>query len=264
MLIGCAEQLIPEENIEAKFEQAAIMGFNSLDLIGIDLRQKADRIHQAAASTGVKVGAIYSRLPNPLLHPEPATRREVLNALKDRLDGAAAVNAVGVILVPVFGKPLLPDLRPLFSVRKLEEELLVAILEELAPTLETVGVKLILEPLNKAETHFLNTVEHAVQICKRIGSPHVKVLADIYHMNQEENMIESIRAARDYIAHVHVSSSDRLLPRPDDIDYLAVISALREIGYDAVMALECKPPENSAELQQAAKYLRSLLASDAQ
>lgn len=259
MLIGCAEQLIPGENIEAKFEQAAQMGFNSLDLVGVGLKDRAEQVRRASARTGVKVGAIYSRLPNSLLNPDPAIRQEVMAALTDRLEAAAVVGAVGVILVPVFGKPLLPDLTPLFSVRELEEELLVSILRQMVPTIQTSGVSLILEPLNKAETHFLNTVKHAVKICQRIGSSHVKVLADIYHMNQEEDIVETIHVASSYIAHVHIASSDRQLPCPDDIDYPAVIDALREINYDGAVALECKPPENSGDLAQAAKYVRSLV-----
>ena len=260
MILGCAEQLIPGDTIQAKFQMAATLGFKSLDLNGTGLREKAEIVLQAMEETGVQPGAVYSRLPNSLLHPEPDLRKKAMLALKDRLDGAALAGAVGVILVPVFGSPLLPDLSPLYSARQLELELLVAILKEVAPYAEAKGVYLLLEPINKNETHFLNTLIQGKEICEKVGSPSVRLVADIYHMNLEEDTVDSVHRAADWIAHVHLASSDRLVPRPNDIDYRSFLKALKEVGYSGTLGFECKAPESTDKLGESAAYIEGLIS----
>ncbi|NLJ86441.1 MAG: sugar phosphate isomerase/epimerase [Firmicutes bacterium] len=260
MILGCAEQLIPGDSIQSKFKLAAELGFESLDLIGLGLKEKAEIVRQAVDATGVRPGAIYSRLPNSILHPEPDLREKAILALKDRLDAAALVGAVGVILVPVFGDPLLPDLSPLCSAWQLEMEFLVALLKEVAPYAEEKGVYVILEPINKGETHFINTLAQGLGVCERVGSSSIGLVADVYHMNMEESIVDSVHMAGGRIVHVHMSSSDRRLPRPDDIDYHAFLQALKEVGYKGALGFECKAPDSIDELRESAAYVKRLIA----
>jgi sugar phosphate isomerase/epimerase len=54
-------------------------------------------------------------------------------------------------------------------------------LKELAPSIEETGVTLLIEPLNRYETRFINRLEQAAEICDAVNSPGVKILADFFH-----------------------------------------------------------------------------------
>ena len=88
--------------------------------------------------------------------------------------------------------------------------------------------------------------------------PGIKIMADFFHINIEESHIEeSLRAAGDYIAHIHLADSIRWLPGYGHIDFRPGFRARAEIGFK-YMALECSVPGDPyEELPQAAEYLRT-------
>ena len=57
------------------------------------------------------------------------------------------------------------------TVIDLERKLLIEGLSKIAPVAEEVGKPVILEPLNRYETHLLRTVGQAAEICRAVGSP---------------------------------------------------------------------------------------------
>ncbi len=123
------------------------------------------------------------------------------------------------------------------------------------------GVRIAFEPLNRYETHFLKTLDDAVDIAQRVDHPKVKIMADFFHMHIEEtNTPEAIKRAGDWIAHVHLADNTRLLPGTGDTDFAAGFSALKEIGYGKYMALECGVPgDPDVELPKCTQYLKSII-----
>jgi sugar phosphate isomerase/epimerase len=103
-----------------------------------------------------------------------------------------------------------------------------------------VGTLVLLEPLNRYEDHMLNRVEQAVELCEAVGRPSIKVMGDLFHMNiEEDDLGESIRQADGYIAHLHLADSNRLQPGAGHTDFAGAFAALRGIGLDGYMAMEC-------------------------
>ena len=92
----------------------------------------------------------------------------------------------------------------------------VASLREVVPTLERNGITAFVEPLNTYVDHagyFLYRVAHAAELIDRVGSPNVKILFDIYHVQiMEGNLIESIRANIDRIGHFSHRRRSRKAP----------------------------------------------------
>ena len=89
----------------------------------------------------------------------------------------------------------------------------------------------------------------------------VRIMADFFHMSIEERDIPaSIREAGSAIQHVHLADSTRLLPGYGHTDFRSGFSALKEIGFDRYMALECGiPGKPEEELPKAVTYLRSCM-----
>src|SRR6185312_9706074 len=75
------------------------------------------------------------------------------------------------------------------------------------------GVRLAVEPLNRFETHFLNTLDEAAALAREIAHPAVGLLSDTFHQHIEE--VESpaaLKAAGDVVIHVHASENHRGTP----------------------------------------------------
>jgi sugar phosphate isomerase/epimerase len=74
-----------------------------------------------------------------------------------------------------------------------------------------------------------------------VGSPGIKIMADFFQMNIEEvDMGQAIERAADYIACVHLADRNRYQPGAGHLDFVPGLSALRRIGYDGFMILECR------------------------
>ena len=79
----------------------------------------------------------------------------------------------------------------------------------LTDILEDKDIKLGIEPLNRYETDFINTVDEGLELCSMINHSHVGLLLDVYHMNiEEKDMCASILKANLNIFHFHVAEND--------------------------------------------------------
>jgi len=123
------------------------------------------------------------------------------------------------------------------------------------------GVSVFLEPLNRYEDHMLHTLAEAVALCEALALPSVKVMADFFHMNIEEDDIgRAIRATGPHVAHVHLADSNRAQPGTGHTDFRAGFDALRAIGFTGFMALECRVRgEPEAALAETGRFLRSCM-----
>ncbi len=101
------------------------------------------------------------------------------------------------------------------------------------------GKMICLEPLNRFETDFLNTVDQGLQMIREVGSPALKLLLDTFHMNiEEKNPADAIRRAGRHVGHVHASASDRGTPGNDHVDWPGIARALKDIRYHGAVVIE--------------------------
>jgi D-psicose/D-tagatose/L-ribulose 3-epimerase len=101
------------------------------------------------------------------------------------------------------------------------------------------GKKVCLEPLNRFETDFINTCDQALNMVADVGSPHLLLHLDTFHMNiEEKNQAAAIRKAGKLLGHFHACGSDRGTPGNDHIDWKPIAAALKEIGYDKDVVIE--------------------------
>ncbi|WP_306120099.1 MULTISPECIES: sugar phosphate isomerase/epimerase [unclassified Roseitalea] len=109
------------------------------------------------------------------------------------------------------------------------------------------GIAFGIEPVNRYESHLLNTGAQAVAMIERIGSPDIFVHLDTYHMNiEEKGAANGILAAREHLRYIHLSESDRGTPGSGTCDWDEIFAALAAIGFDGGLAMESfinMPPE---------------------
>jgi len=139
--------------------------------------------------------------------------------------------------------------------------------EHLAPVAEYAagrGVVLGIEPLNRYETSFVNTVDQALTALGPLlgpGAGGVGLALDTYHLNIEErSSADAIRAAGEHLVHVQVCGNDRGAPGGDQTDWPSLVRALAEVGYAGGLTIESFTPDN-ASIAVAASIWRPLAAS---
>jgi len=101
------------------------------------------------------------------------------------------------------------------------------------------GLVLAIEPLNRFECYFLNTMAETRDHVRRVGRPNFGALYDTFHANiEEKDPIVVIGETADVIRHVHVSENDRGTPGRGHVDFPATFRALRAAGYDGWLTIE--------------------------
>lgn len=243
MKLSCQEGLIPGSTFAEKVANLERYGFAGVELNGGALNDPAGLAERIAVlkDSPVKASSICGGCPAELVHADRARRQTCADALKRHLDYAAELGAVGPITVPIFnGNERVPDLSPWKTRGEIERELLIAMLTTLAPYAEERGVSLLLEPLNRYESNSLPQQKDGAYIVRTLNSPGVRLMSDVFHMHIEEtNSPATLIEVGDSIGHVHLADNTRKEPGSGDIDFKAVMDALKQINFTGYMAFEC-------------------------
>ena len=132
---------------------------------------------------------------------------------------------------------------------------------------EKKDVTLVLEHLNSRDaTHpmkghpgyFGDDVDFCAELIHRVGSSHFKLLFDIYHVSiMNGDIIRRLQQYQNIIGHLHTAGNPGRgeLDATQEINYPAVIQAVRDIGYEDFVAHEFIPtwPDPILALRHAAK-----------
>jgi len=237
--LALREETTPGATLPEKLAWLERFGLDGIELSAGSLALPPEEVR--AAFAGSSIGAALVQGVPTLLHPDPAERAAAKEATRRRLALAGQLGSAGLLVVPQFGRaPGLPDLSPFKTGIELERELFVLQLKELAPAAAAAGVPIFLEPLNRYEAHLVNRLEQGVTFGEQVG-PEVAIMADFFHMNIEEaDIAASIRAAGPRVVYVHVADSNRLQPGRGHLDFRPGFAALKAIGYDGYLGIECR------------------------
>jgi sugar phosphate isomerase/epimerase len=125
-------------------------------------------------------------------------------------------------------------------------------LEEFGERAKKAGTTFLLEPLNRYEGNVVNTIGEAADLVRSLSTRHVTILADLFHMNiEEQDVCGALRGGAGLIAHVQLADSNRRPPGHGHTDFRAVAAALASIGYKGYLSAEALPwpdPDSAARL----------------
>ena len=113
-------------------------------------------------------------------------------------------------------------------------------IKEIGKTAEDLNIYCSIEVLNRNESFILTNCKEALEYINLIGSKHVNILLDTYHMNiEEDDMFEAIRNAGNALGHFHAGECNRKLPGMNNtINWPEVGKALRDIHYNKAVVME--------------------------
>ena len=157
----------------------------------------------------------------------------------------------------------LPLFHPYAKMSPEQEEAFMEMYRELSEPLKGTDGKMLLEGINRYESPYLNSIRDCRDVVERLGLKEAGVLADFFHMSIEESDYrESILYAGEYIRHVHLGDSNRLLPGYGMTDWKACFEALKEVGYQGFVNLECSTcGDGAVTLPKTAVFLKELIGS---
>lgn len=256
MYLAVRENLAPGATLPERLAALERLGFDAVEPIA-SLELPRGELAAAFAASTVRPSLVGgSRL---LFDLDRERRSAGMDVMRARIALAAEIGAPGV-LIAAYMPPPWPDLSPIGTGVELQRQVLVAQLRELAPLAERQGVHLVLEPLNRYESPLIRTLADGVEICKEIGSSSARIMADFFHMNiEEDDIAASIREAGAFIVHVHVAGNSRKQPGIGHLDFCPGFRALKELGYQAAVSIECSqligPPDEA--LRRSGDFLRA-------
>lgn len=239
--------------------KAASLGYDGVEL-ALKNAGEIDRpkLRSLLDRTGLEVscistGQVYAETGLMLTDPDPGKRMKVMEIFKGLIDLAAEFGQM-VNIGRVRGR--IGDDGVEAAEHRFGE--CVGILCDHAAAR---GVTLVLEPVNRYEINFINSVEQGVALIKKIGHPNLKLMPDVFHMNIEDVSIGAVLSRHiEHIAYIHLADSNRLAPGWGHTDFEDIFAHLAAADYNGWLAVEILPePEPYAAAGQAIKYLTPAL-----
>lgn len=260
-VLAIQEQLPKGDTLAARLAAARAAGFDGLELLDAD-RGRAPEL-DALLQEGARFPTACPSLGGWLGDFDGDKRRRALDGLRRQLEGVAALGGRGVVTPAAWGMftRRLPPFEEAPRTPAEDREVLLEGLAEAGEHAAAEGVVLLFEPLNRYEDHMVNTLAQGAELIAAAGSRGVRLLADTYHMNiEEDNPCEALRASAGVLGAVHLSDSNRHQPGAGHVPFDAILATLAAMGFDGVLSVECRLRGEPGEaVTSAGRYLRGLL-----
>ncbi len=145
--------------------------------------------------------------------------------------------------------------------REQAEALFIDAARQICGIADKAGVTIIVEPVNRYETNFINNLDEAASMVKRIGCGNLGIMPDVFHMNIEDDKIgASLARNGELLRYIHLADSNRMAPGQGHIDFDDIFGGLKAAGFDGWASIEilAKPDPDTAA-RQAAEYILPLI-----
>ena len=251
----CIEAVYTELPFYERIAAAAADGFSHVEFwhwIDKDL----NAIKEETEKNGVGIaGFLGGDTVHSMIRPEH--KASYLEFLERSVEAAKLIGAEGLIIQ---SNALNRDGSVYERCQDLSETMKICsmfdTLKEVADMGEKSGIVMMLEPLNIRYDHagyFMGNAQMAADFIGVLGSPYVRLLYDVYHMQiNEGDICNSLEKYQDMIAEVHIADvPGRHEPGTGEVCYPRVVKKLQELGYDGLVGCELFPLASSAEAVKA-------------
>src|SRR6202163_4513710 len=238
------EALFRDMNLPQIMEKVAEAGYQGFEF-GNWRAQDPAAITKLKNKLGLECACLVgNRAVNPkgMTLVDPADREAFLAEIKASTEAAKRFETTRLVTLTGNELPGVP--------RTAQHKSIVEGLKAAHDVVAPHGVTLIVEPLNTLVNHqgyYLNHTAEAFEIMREVGSPNVKILFDIYHVQiMDGNLIDTIRKNIAAIGHFHVGDvPGRHEPGTGEIHYGNVFGAIREAGFRDFVAMEYVPAKDA-------------------
>lgn len=245
---------------KASIDKARRFGYQGVELALGSARDidQADldeqlRTHGLCASC-ISTGLTYAQMGLYMTHPSVEKRNEIVNVFHGLV--LLAKDRGGFINVGRARGFIAPD-----QTREQARDLFLECMEQILPFAKAHEVTILIEPVNRYESNFINSVDEAGEILARLPYENTGIMADLFHMNIEDDRIgDSLRRNANRVKYIHIADSNRRAPGQGHINFDEILDTLIDIGYDGWLSAEVLPGANADETALlTAKFMRARL-----
>ena len=234
-----------DDDLDKLFGEIANMGYAAVEFWDRKLLTDYVAVIESAKTYGLVVASMsgHDSLPDGLNKPENHDRIEA--ELRQSIDIAARYGIPGLICFSGNRNHGQSDLEGMATCARG--------LKRIAPYAEEKGINLNVELLNSKVDHpgyQCDRSDWGVALCEMVGSPRVKLLYDIYHMQiMEGDVIRTIRKSIKWIGHFHTAGNPGRNDMDDtqELNYSGICSAISQAGYELYVGHEYKPKADPLE-----------------
>lgn len=221
-----------------RIKAAAALGFPAVEFWPLK-NKDIDATAALSQDLGIAIAQFTAWGFRPGLN-DPQNHADFVQAVKD---GCAAAHKLKCKLMTVVGGDDIPGV----SQAEMHQQI-IAGLKLAAPIAEDNDVTLILEPMNirvDHKGHCLYGSAPTIRICNEVGSSHVKINWDLYHMHITEgdlcgHLKEGMAAGQ--IGYLQLADHPgRNEPGTGEIHYNRVLKEAYDLGYRGYVGLELRP-----------------------
>jgi hydroxypyruvate isomerase len=224
-------------DVEGQCREAARLGAHGIDLVGPEafpmLKKYGLLPTMVPGGSGIKDGI-----------NDKKNHAAIDARMREAIKSAALAGAPNVIV-------LSGDRKGLTDEEGMENS--AQFLKNIRGLAEEKGVTVCLELLNSKVDHPGYMCDHTawgVEVCKRVDSPRVKLLYDIYHMQiMEGDIIRTIQRNFKYLGHFHTAGNPGRHQFDDtqEMDYKGICKAIADMGYEGYLSHEYTPTKEPLE-----------------
>ncbi|MGH3088088.1 MAG: sugar phosphate isomerase/epimerase family protein, partial [Rubrobacteraceae bacterium] len=138
-------------------------------------------------------------------------------------------------------------------------------LAEIAGTAEDHGVTIAVEP-TPTDSNLIESCDDAIELMEQVSSPSVKLMFDTIHvLYRNEVPTDYVHRMGPNLHYVHLSDEDRLPPGAGRCDFVGLVEALKEVGYEGYLTMEIgfnrRDVEPDQIARQAYEYMKPLMSA---
>jgi D-psicose/D-tagatose/L-ribulose 3-epimerase len=227
------------EPLEVTLARLARYGYGSIEIKGEPDQYDTKEVRAQLDHYGLDCwGAVTLTLGDRnLCAADEKQRADSVQYMKDCVTMVKELDGHEITIVPSTVGKITPDGTP-------EEEWSWCVdgLKEIHELASASGVRIGIEGLNRFETHFVNRGDQALALADAVA-PDVGICLDAFHMNIEEvDFLQAIRDAGDRLVDFHVADNNRMACGMGSLDWPAIVSELKGIGYDGALTVEFVAP----------------------
>lgn len=255
---------------EKTYQRLTRCGYDAIEItppkgrygLGVKMEDYARRHNELRAEYGLEVSCInecwgemwdpYSPVYKTMT--EPKTAALAVAETKTSVDFAAEVGAPFVTVATAIHAPVNAD--------NVAECVAVAVdaLRQMCDYAKERGIRLVFEATNHLEMgKFVNTALNHKRIIELAQRDNLGIQLDWFHANFEElNPYEAVMDAQPLLWHMHFRDSNSLTPGYGNVDFKAVVRAIKKSGYDGYCTIESSPmvPDSDTAAKDGIDYLK--------
>lgn len=249
MKIGTQDQAFFPSDFLEKFRYLKEMGFDGFEVDGKILLEHFEEIKAAKEKTGLLISSSCNGYEGWIGDTDSEKREKAIREISLILDKLSQIGGTGIVVPAAWGLWSYPHFVAFPRTKEEDFSVVSNALQRLNKVAQKTGTKIYLEPLNRYQDHMINTLSESKKYIVENELDHVQIIADFYHMNQEEsNISESLREHSGYIGHIHIADNHRYAPGTGSIAFNEHLKTLEEIGYDGWLVYECLMREDDKDL----------------